>query len=89
MDREVISLAAARNDEAKMVTDYSFLYVGDCDGDVTIKLGSKSSSPLNPEEFDKITDISHIHYIYVTNTAQSGKKLVIYFERKEKRFRWF
>ena len=89
MDRQVIDLGTAHSDEAQMVNEWEYLYIGDCDGDVTIKLGGKSKSPLNPEEFDKITDISHIHYIYVTNTAQSGKKLVIYFEKKEKIFRWF
>lgn len=84
MDREVIDLGIARIDEARMVDSFEYLYIGDCDGNVTIKLGSKRKSSLNPEEFSKIEDIRRIHYIFITNTAQTGKKLVIYFTEKKR-----
>ena len=80
MNREVIDLGTARVDVGKIVYETDYLYIGDCDGDVSIKLGSKSATPLNPNEFIKITGIKHIQYLYITNTAQAGKKLVIYFE---------
>jgi hypothetical protein len=63
-----------------MISSWKYLHVGDCTGDVTIKLGSQSSSPLDPEEFDKLTDVNNFRWLYVTNTAQASKKLVIYFE---------
>ena len=84
MDREVIDLGVARNDEVKFIHEWEYLYVGNCDGDVLIKLGSKSTSSLHPEEFDKITDIKHMHYMYLTNAAQAGKELVIYFTEKRR-----
>jgi hypothetical protein len=80
MDRWSIDLGTARDDLAYMISSWKYFYVGDCDGTVTIKLGSMSSSPFNPEEFDKLTDVNQYYYLYVTNTAQVGKKLVIYFE---------
>ena len=89
MDREVIDLGVARKDEVKMIHEWEYLYVGDCNGDVLIKFGSKSASPLHPEEFDKVTDIKHMHYMYLTNAAQPDKTLVIYFKTKKKRlFGW-
>lgn len=84
MDRETIDLGTARTNEVHSVDEWDYLYVGDCDGDVTIKIGSTSKSPLNPEEFDKITNLGKIYYIYITNTAQAGKTLVIYYERKKR-----
>ena len=84
MDRQKIDLGIARTDEVQNVYEWDYLYIGDCDGDVTIKLGSRSKSPLNPEEFSKIEDIKHIQYIYITNTAQVGKQLVIYFRGEHK-----
>ena len=86
MNRQVIDLGIARDEVAQMIHEWKYLYIGACDGDMLIRLGHHGS-PLNPEEFDKITDVEHIEYIYVTNTAQSGKKLVIYF--KEKMNRWW
>ena len=80
MDRWVIDLGEARDNAPFMISSWRYLYVGDCDGTVTIRLGSPSSSAFNPEEFDKITDVNNHYYLYVTNTAQAGKKLVIYFE---------
>jgi len=84
MDRQVVDLGTARDEEAQMVDEWDYLYIGDCDGDVTIKVGKHSTSGLNPEEFDKITDISHAKFIFITNTAQSGKQLVLYFRARKK-----
>ena len=82
MNRQVIDLGTERNEEVQQVYEWEYLYIGSCDGDVVIRLGHHGS-PLNPEEFDKITDISDVHFIYLTNTAQSGKELVIYFTEKK------
>lgn len=82
MDRQVIDLGIERNDEVQGIYKWKYLYVGDCDGDVTIKIDSRSASALNPEEFDKLTDVRKANYIYITNAAQAGKKLAIYFEEK-------
>ena len=35
-------------------------------------------------DIDKITNIRNVYYIYITNTAQAGKKLVIYYEIKKR-----
>jgi hypothetical protein len=82
MDRWVIDLGIARDNKAYPIYKWKYLHVGDCTGDVTIRLGRPSNSAFNPEEFDKIEDISKFHYLYITNTAQTGDKLVIYFEEK-------
>lgn len=82
MDRQVIDLGIARSEEVQAIDNWKFFYVGACDGDVQIKIGNKSASPLNPNEFDKLTDVQKASFIYVTNTAQAGKELVIYFEEK-------
>ena len=87
MDRQVFDLGTARNEEVQAIDSWSFLYIGDCDGDVTIKFG-KSLSPLNPEEFDKLTDVDKYKFMYVTNTAQADKKMVIYFEEKKRLSIW-
>ena len=82
MNRWVIDLGIARDEEATAIDSLKYMYVGDCDGNVLIKIGSRSMSPLNPEEFDKLTDIGHAKFMYVTNTAQAGKVLVLYVEEK-------
>lgn len=82
MDRETIDLGTARINEAHPVDEWDFLYIGDCDGNVTIKIGSTSKSSLNPDEFSKIENIRKVYFIYITNTAQAGKHLVLYYERK-------
>jgi hypothetical protein len=83
MNRQVIDLGTARDEEPQMVHSWEYMYIGECDGDVTMRLGSQRlSSPINPDEFGKITNISDIEWIYITNTAQSGKQLVIYFKEK-------
>jgi hypothetical protein len=83
IDRWKIDLGEVRNDQAFPITELRYIYIGDCDGDVTIKLGSRSHSALNPEEFGKVTDVSNISWIYITNEAQAGKELVLYIEEKE------
>ena len=85
MDRWEIDLGETRDNVSFPIHSWKFLYVGDCDGTVKIRLGRPSSSAFNPEEFDKITDVSKHYYMYVTNTAQSGKVLVLYFEESKRR----
>lgn len=82
MDRWVIDLGIERNEEVTAIDSLKYMYVGDCDGDVAIKIGSRSRSSLNPEEFDKLTDVSEARFVYITNTAQAGKVLVLYVEEK-------
>ena len=85
MNRQVIDLGTTRDEAPQMIHEWKYLYIGVCDGDVLIRLGHHGS-PLNPEEFDKITNVDDIEYIYITNTSQSGKKLVLYFT--ETMHRW-
>ena len=75
-------MGIARDEEVTAIDSFKYIYVGDCDGDVLIKIGNPSASPLNPEEFDKLTDVGHAKFMYVTNTAQAGKVLVLYVEEK-------
>jgi hypothetical protein len=82
MDRWVIDLETARDNTPYNIHKWKYLHVGDCTGDVTIRLGSPSSSALNPDEFDALGDVINFHYLYITNTAQASAKLVIYFEEK-------
>jgi hypothetical protein len=86
MDRWKIDLGEARDEEPYMIHGLEYLYVGSCDGDVTIKLDSRSASPLNPSEFSKLLNVKSANWLYVTNTAQSGKELVLYV--KEARRLW-
>jgi hypothetical protein len=83
MDRWVIDLGTARDNLAYNIHKWKYLHVGDCTGDVTIRLGRPSASALNPDEFDALGDISKFYYLYITNTAQAGNKLVIYFEPRK------
>ena len=82
MDRWAIDLGIARNEEVTAIDSLIYLYIGACEGDVTIKIGSPSQSPLNPNEFEKLTDVSHAKFMYITNTAQAGKELVLYVKEK-------
>lgn len=88
MDRWKIDLGTARNNEAFPIHAMKYLHVGDCTGEVTIRLGSPSASPLNPEEFDDLEDVKKFFYLYITNTAQAGSKLVIYYEEGRKGWLW-
>jgi hypothetical protein len=82
VNRWVIDLGTARDNAVFPIHKWKYLHVGDCTGDVTIRLGKPSSSAFNPEEFDEMEDISKFYYLYITNTAQAESKLVIYFEEK-------
>lgn len=83
MDRLSLDLGIARDEEPIIMKRWKYLFVGDCTGVVTIKLGSVASSPLNPNEFDKLTGIEDYKFLFVTNTAQTGEELNIYFEEEE------
>jgi hypothetical protein len=66
MDRWVIDLETARDNTPYNIHKWKYLHVGDCTGDVTIRLGSPSSSALNPDEFDALGDVINFHYLYIT-----------------------
>lgn len=82
VNRMSLDLGTARTNVSFPMKGWKYLFVGDCTGDVTIKLGDPSASPLDPNEFDKLTGIEDFGYFYVTNTAQSGKVLNLYFEEE-------
>ena len=82
MDRMSLDLGTARNNFPVMMNRWRYLFVGECTGDVTIKLGSSSASALDPNEFEKLTDINEYKFLYITNTAQAGKELNIYYEEE-------
>ena len=84
MDRWILDLGTARNEEVFPIYELEYIYVGDCDGDVTIKIGSRSASPLNPLEFNKLIDIKPESWLYITNTAQAGKQLVLYIKERKR-----
>jgi hypothetical protein len=83
MDRLVFDLGIARNKEVINMNRWKYLFVGECTGDALIALGSPNTSPLDPAEFDKLTDIEEFKHLYITNTAQSGYTLNIYFEEEK------
>ena len=83
VNRMSLDLGTARTNSPITMHRWAYLFVGDCTGDVTIKLGDPSASPLDPNEFDKVSEIEDFNYLYVTNTAQSGKVLNIYFEEEK------
>lgn len=78
-----LDLGKARTDFSIIMKRWKYLFIGDCTGTVELKLGSLSASPLNPNEFEKISGIEEYYFLYVTNTAQGGKVLNIYFEEEE------
>jgi len=80
MDRWRIDLGEARAEKEFMIHGLRYIYVGDCDGDVTIKIDSRSGSPLNPTEFGKLLNVESANWLYITNTAQADKTLVLYVE---------
>lgn len=79
-----IDLGDARTNQKHSMYLWKYLYVGDCTGTVSIKLGSTSNDALNPEEFDMLEDIDEYEFLYLTNAAQAGKVLVIYYEENKK-----
>jgi hypothetical protein len=78
----VLDLGIARESESLYIRQWKYLYIGDITGDVKIRFGGMGW--VNPDEFEKLTDVTHYHYLYITNTAQVGKELVIYFEEEIK-----
>jgi hypothetical protein len=82
MDRMSLDLGTARTKEPIIMKRWKYLFVGECTGSVLIALGSPNASPLDPEEFDKLTEIEEFKYLYVTNAAQSGDVLNIYYEEE-------
>ena len=76
-------LGDARTNERHSMYLWKYLYIGDCNGNVTIKLGSTFNDALNPEEFDKLEKIEEYENYYLTNIAQAGKVLVIYYEENK------
>ena len=83
MDRLVIDLGIERKAESLYIREWKYFYVGDVTGDVKIRF--PGTGWFNPDEFEKLTDIRKYCYLYITNEAQDGKELVIYFEEK---IRW-
>ena len=79
-----IDLGDARTNQKHPMYLWKFLYIGNCTGNVTIKLGSTSNDALYPDEFEKLDDVAKYAFLYLTNTAQAGKKLVIYYEEDAK-----
>ena len=82
ISRWVIDLAQARDNEEHYIRYWKYMYVGKCDGEVIIRFNTKRNDDLDPEEFSKITNLDGIDHLLITNTAQSGKILVIYYEEK-------
>ena len=83
IQRMLLDLGEARDNEARMVKYWKYFYVGSCDGDVTIKFNNKRNNDLTPDEFSKITDLEGVIYLIFNNTAQEGKELVLYYEEKK------
>jgi len=81
MERMVLDLGIAREDEALYIREWKYLYVGDVTGDVKIRF--PGTGWVNPDEFDKLSDVSQYHYLYIKNDAQEDEELVIYFEEKK------
>ena len=83
MDKLSLDLGTERTNFPVIMNRWKYLFIGECTGEVTIKLGSLTSSSLNPNEFEKLTGIEDYYFLFVTNTAQAGKKLNVYFEEEE------
>lgn len=86
MERFVIDLEDARDNEEYNIKYWKYLYIGDCDGDVELRFNSKRAADNDPTEFNKIEDLCGIEYLIIRNTAQPGKKLVIYYEEIKKKW---
>ena len=83
MDRMSLDLGTARTNFPIIMKRWKYLFIGECTGTVTIKLGSTSTSPLDPNEFDKLTGIENYKFLYIDNDAQPGEELNIYFEEED------
>ena len=85
MDRWVIDLGTERDNTSFPISTWASFYVGDCDGNVTVRVGRPSASSLNPYDFGKINLVGNNDYfLYITNTAQTDKELVLYIEYKKR-----
>ena len=84
IQRCVIDLSEARDNEERFVKYWEYMYIGKCDGDVSLRFNSKRNCDLNPEEFSKIVNLDGVHTLLITNTAQAGKELIMYFSEKQK-----
>ena len=83
MDRMSLDLGITRTNFPIIMKRWKYLFVGECTGVATLKLGSMTASELDPNEFEKITGIENYYFLFVTNTAQANKELNIYFEEEE------
>ena len=83
MDRMSLDLGTARDNFPIIMNRWKYLFIGECTGLVTIKLGSVTSSPLDPNEFEKLTGIEKYKFLFVTNTVQTDEELNVYFEEEE------
>ena len=81
MERMVLDLGIAREAEAIYIREWKYLYIGDVTGDVKLRLDGRGW--WYPSEFDKVTGVEDHNYLYVTNTTQAGKELIVYFEEKK------
>jgi hypothetical protein len=81
MDRLALDLGIAREAESLYIRQWKYLYIGDLTGDVKIRFDG--TGWMYPDEFEKLSDVKRYHYLYITNTAQDGESLVIYFEEKK------
>lgn len=82
MARLQLDLGIARDKEILYIEDWRYAYIGDCDGDVEMQFGNDGW--IDPNQFDKIGEVSGYHYLYFKNEAQEGKTLVIYYDEKAK-----
>lgn len=82
MVRYQLDLGVARDKESLFIQNWRYMYVGDCDGDVELQFDN--SGWIDPNEFDKIGEISGYNYLYFKNEAQDGKTLVLYYDEKFK-----
>lgn len=81
MERLVLDLGIERVVSPLYIREWEYMYVGDCTGDVLLKFDNQGW--INPEEFDKITEISKFYYLYTSNSTQAGKLLILYYEEKK------
>lgn len=85
MERKEYDLTTARNKEIFHIERFRSVYVGDYDGDGNDYISFEGMDDFYPDEFTKITDIRNKNFLYVTNSAQAGKKLILYFEEKRRK----
>ena len=84
----VLDLGEARDNEEFYIRYWKNIYIGACDGDAKIRFNTKRNTDFNPDEFSKLTDLRGTNFMLISNDAQNGKELVIYYEQ-DMRKRWF